>query len=203
MHCPPRKSGGIKIVKFYGACSQHRSVNQEPDTCSQFVNCLERHKEHLSLEGRKEDSRQAGRLARREGGRDWERKARRRKQERTTEGKRKISNIRESPSRDDFMEEMSCYSVLSPLAHHQLTLHCVQTVVESPAQPSPSCLSTCNHLLLYAIIPEAPMNIHPLDMGVSVQHSSLCALFGVLPPFFLLPKLVPKHHKDVLSTYAH
>lgn len=47
------------------------------------------------------------------------------------------------------------------------------------------------------------MITHPLDMGVSVQHSSLCALFGVLPPFFLLPKLVPKHHGDVLPTYAH
>lgn len=60
------------------------------------------------------------------------------------------------------------YCFLLPTINSSLPTDC-------SGKPSPAlhAFQLVNHLLLHAIIPEVPVNTRPLDMGVSVRHSSL------------------------------
>lgn len=107
---------GAKVVlTFDGACNQHSQIKQGPlaTACSQLRDCFKRHRKHLGKEEGRIAGKQAGWVARRQGGRNGDGKEKRRKNRKREKNKRRLV-ISEKNYRDDCMEEVCCYSVPLP-----------------------------------------------------------------------------------------
>lgn len=132
---------------------------------------------------------------RRQGGRDWGRKERRRKQVRTTGGKR--TSKERFPISEKVQATMTSQRECL-VTQNRFLLPTTNSLLPTDCSGKPSPALHAFQLATLCFYTLSPLKYyeHPSSRHGSFCPTlfSLCALFGVLPPFFLLSKLVLKHH---------